>query len=319
MRVSRSTVLKTAAAAFALPLLPSRTWAAGPTALRLAAAGDDDVTPILYGIAAGLFKKNGLDVTLGALGSGSATASAVAGGSIDIGKSSLMGLCAARARGIGFQIIAPASIYLESYPIAGFVVSKEAGINSARDLTGKTVSASSLKDLIAVATQAWLDANGGDAKSVRFIEIPASAVPAALEQNRIAGATLVTPALAEALENPKTKLLGRSFSAIAKRFMVAGWFSTNDWLTKNNDAAKRFVDAFMQAGEYTDTHRAETVDLLATYSKLKPSTIRGMVRSTVGKAADPKDVEPVIAAAVKYGVIEKAFPAQDLISTLAPK
>jgi NitT/TauT family transport system substrate-binding protein len=319
MRTSRRGALAGLAAGFALPLLPSRTWAAGPVSLRLAAAGDDDITPILYGQHAGIFKKAGLDVTLTALSSGSATAAAVAGGSIDIGKSSLTGLCAAHARGVPFEIVAPASMYVESAPIAGFVVAKDANITGARDLNGKTVSASSLKDLMAVATQAWIDANGGDSKSVKFLEVPASAVPAALEQGRVVGATLVTPALAEALETGKVKLLGRSFSAIAKRFMVAGWFSTRDWITRNPDAAKRFVDAFLQAAAYTDTHHAETVDLLAAYSKLKPDTIKGMVRATVGKVVDPKDIEPVIAAGVKYGVFDKSFPATELIASVAPR
>ncbi|MEA2722008.1 MAG: NitT/TauT family transport system substrate-binding protein, partial [Candidatus Eremiobacteraeota bacterium] len=260
MGLSRRAAVRALAGGFALPLLPSRTWAAGPIPLRLAAAGDDDITPILYGQHAGLFKKAGLDVSLTALGSGSATAAAVVGGSIDIGKSSLIGLCAAHARGVPFEIIAPASIYLDSNPIAGFVVAKDANIANVRDLNGKTVSASSLKDLIAVATQAWLDANGGDSKTVKFIEVPASAVTAAIEQGRIVGATLVTPALAEALDSGKTKLMGRSFSAIGKRFMVAGWFVTKDWLARNTDTAKRFNDAFLQAAQYTDTHHAETVD-----------------------------------------------------------
>jgi ABC-type nitrate/sulfonate/bicarbonate transport system substrate-binding protein len=317
MPISRRTALGVLGAGFALPLLPSRSWAAGPAALRIAAAGDDDITPILYGQQSGIFKKAGLDVAFSTLSSGSATAAAVAGGSIDIGKSSLPGLCAAHARGIPFQIIAPASIYLESNPIAGFVVAKDANVKEVRDLNGKTLSASSLKDLIAIATQAWLDANGADSKTVKFIEIPSSSVAAALEQNRIVGATLVTPALAEALESGKAKLMGRSFSAIAKRFMVAGWFSTKDWLAEHGDTAKRFTDAFLQAAEYTDTHHAETVELLAGFSKLKASTIRGMVRSTVGRTVDPKDIDPVIAAAVKYGVFDKPFPAQDLIAPLA--
>jgi NitT/TauT family transport system substrate-binding protein len=319
MQISRHGALTAIAGGFALPLLASKAWAAGPIPLRLAAAADDDITPILYGQRSGIFKKAGLDVTLGALSSGSATAAAVAGGSIDIGKSSLAGLCAAHARGIPFQIIAPASIYLDSHPVAGFVVAKDTNISSVRDLDGKVISASSLKDLIALATQAWVDANGGDSKSLHFIEVPTSAVTAALEQNRIVGATLVTPALAEALDSGKAKLMGRSFSAISKRFMIAGWFSTADWLAKNNDVAKRFVDAFMQSAEYTDTHRAETVDLLANYSKLKPSTIRGMVRSTVGRTVDPKDIEPVIAAVAKYGVIDKPFPSTELIASIAPR
>jgi NitT/TauT family transport system substrate-binding protein len=319
MQVSRRAAVAALASSFALPLLPTRTWAAGPVPLRLAAAGDDDVTPILYAQHAGIFKKAGLDVSLTALSSGSATAAAVVGGSVDIGKSSLIGLCAAHARGVPFQIVAPASIYMESYPIAGFVVAKDASIASVRDLNGKTVSASSLKDLIAVATQAWVDANGGDSKTIKFVEVPASAVTAALEQGRIVGATLVTPALAEALDSGKAKLMGRSFSAIAKRFMVAGWFVTKDFLAKNTDAVKRFNDAFLQAAQYTDTHHAETVDLLAAYSKLKPETIKGMVRATAGKVVDPKDIEPVIAAGVKYGVFEKPFPATDLIAPVAPR
>ena len=319
MRISRGRALAGIAAGAASAAVPSVLCAAGPRTLRLAAAPDDDITPILYGQQSGLFKNAGLDVQLTSLGSGSATAAAVAGGSIDIGKSSLMGLCAAHARGIPFQIVAPASIYLDADPVAGFVVAKDAKIASARELAGKVVSASSLKDLISVATQAWIDQNGGDSKSVHFIEIPASAVTAALQQNRIAGATLVTPALAEALDSGFAKLMGRSFSAIAKRFMIAGWFTTSDWLGKNGDAAKRFVESFMQAAAYTDAHHAETVDLLAGYSRLKPATIRRMVRSTVGKTVSAQDIDPVIAAGVKYGVLTKSFPGAELIAPIAPR
>ena len=319
MPISRTRMIAGISAVAAAPLLRTAAFAATPATLRLAAAPDDDITPILYGQKSGIFKNAGLEVELSSLGSGSATAAAVAGGSIDIGKSSLTGLCAAHARGVPFQIVAPASIYLDSNPIAGFVVAKDAKIASPRELAGKVVSASSLKDLIAVATQAWIDANGGDSKSVHFLEIPISAVPAALAQGRIAGATLVTPALAEAIDSGAAKLMGRSFSAIAKRFMVAGWFSTTSWLEKNGDVAKRFVEAFMQAAAYSDTHRAETVELLAEFSKLKPSTIRGMVRSTVGKSVAASDIEPVVAAAVKYGVVAKSFPAAELIAPIAPR
>lgn len=319
MQLSRSQVLRGMGAGFALPLLPTKSFAAGPIALKVAAAGDDDVTPILYGQKSGIFAKAGLSVELDALGSGSATAAAVAGGSIDIGKSSLASLIAAHGRGIAFQIVAPASIYDDANPVAGFVVAKDAGITSAKELNGKTVAASSLKDLIAIATQAWIDENGGDSKTVHFIELPSSAVTAALEQNRIVGASMVTPALARALESGKGRLLGKSFSAIAKHFLIAGWFSTKDWLTKNPDTAKRFVEAFREAAAYTDSHHSETVELLASYSKISPGTIRGMTRSTAGTVVDPKDIQPVIAACVKYGVVEKAFPASELIASIAAR
>lgn len=318
MRTSRGKLIAGLASAFALPLLPARGWAAGLQTLRLAAAPDDDITPILYGQSSGIFKKAGLDVQLMALGSGSATASAVAGGAVDIGKSSLTSLISAHARGIPFAIVAPASLYLESSPIAGLVVAKDSAIASGRDFSGKTVSASSLKDLMAVATQAWIDGNGGDSKNVKFIEIPSSAVTVALDQKKIDGATMVTPALAQALESGKTKLLGRSFSAIAKRFLVAGWFTTKDYIAQNPETVRRFVDAFREAALYTDTHHEQTVALLAAYSHLDPETIRRMVRSTAGAVVEARDIQPVIDAAARYKVIDKAFPAQELIASLAP-
>lgn len=316
MPVSRRRALAALGGTFALPLLPARSWAAGPATLTVAGAPDDDITPILYADSAGLFKKHGIEVKFQKLTSGAATAAAVAGGTVDVGKSSLTALIAARSRGVPFKILTNAALYLESYPIAGLVVPKDSTIKTGRDFNGKTMSASSLKDLIAVASQSWVDQNGGDSKTVKFIEIPSSAVPAALQQRKVDGATLVTPALAEAMEGGENKLIARPFSAIAKRFLVAGWFTSEESLTKNRDAIRRFVEAFREAAAYTDKHHEETVALLAASSKLSPQIIRSMVRATAGGAVDAKDIEPVIAASVKYGVIAKAFPAQDLIATV---
>lgn len=317
MKISRQAALAGLGASLAVSAIPRYTFAQGLRTVRLAAAADDDITPILYGQSSGIFKKAGLDVQLQHLNSGSATAAAVAGGAIDIGKSSLMALISAHARGIAFPIIAPASIYSAVTPVAGFVVAKDSQIQHARDLSGKVVSASSLKDLIAVATEAWIDQNGGNSANVRFIEVPSSAVPAALEQHRIDGATLVTPALAEALASGKARLIGRSFSAIAKHFLIAGWFTTPDYLRKNADTCRRFVHAFREAAAYSDSHRDATVGLLANYSHISPSTIRSMTRSTAGTVVSVRDVQPVIEAAVRYKVIAKSFPAQEMIAPLA--
>ncbi len=319
MRISRALAVAALGGGFALPLVPSRAWGAAPIALKVAAAGDDDITPILYAQQAGIFAKNGLNVELQTLGSGSATAAAVAGGSIDIGKSSLPALIAAHARGVAFAIVASGSIYRDANPVAGFVVANDAGIATAKDLAGKTVAASSLKDLIAIATQAWIDENGGDSKTVQFIELPSSAVTAALEQHRIVGATMITPALALAVDSGKAHVLAKSFSSIAKRFMIAGWFTTKERVARDPDTIKRFVDSFRESAAYTDAHHAETVDLLANYSKIKPATIRGMERSMAGPIVDVRDIAPVIAVCVKYGVIEKSFPASELVATIATR
>jgi len=55
------------------------------------------------------FPQAGLDVTIEKLNSGGAVTAAVAGGGVEIGKSSLVSLMAARAKGIPFVVVAPAA------------------------------------------------------------------------------------------------------------------------------------------------------------------------------------------------------------------
>src|SRR5580700_8149925 len=105
--------------------------------VRVAASPDEDILGALWGVQSGIFRKYGLDVDVQRANSGSAVAAAVAGGSIDIGKSSPMALLTAHAKGLPFVLEAPASIYSSDAPIAALIVAKDAPFKSGRDLNGK--------------------------------------------------------------------------------------------------------------------------------------------------------------------------------------
>jgi len=271
---------------------------------------------VLYGVQAGLFKKAGLDVQVQSVSSGSAAAAAVAGGALDIGKSSLISLISAHVRSIPFSLVAPSGLYTSAAPVAALVVPKTSGIKNGADFAGKTISASSLQDLMAVATQAWIDGHGGSATAVRILELPSSAVPAALDEGRIDGATVVYPALAEALDGGKVKVLGYSFSAIAERFLIAAFFCTNDYIAKNADVIRRYNAALHEAIVYTNAHHAETLPMIANFSKIPEATLAKMTRSTSATGLVPAEIQPLIDAAAKYKVIAQGFPAQELIAKL---
>jgi len=284
--------------------------------VRVGLALEDDATPVLYGVQSGLFKKAGLDVQVQPLQSGAAGAAAVAGGALDIGKSSLISLISAHVHGLPFGLVAPSGLYTSEAPVAALVVPKTSSIKSGADFSGKTISASSLQDLMAVATEAWIDAHGGTSSAVRILELPSAAVPAALDEGKIDGATVVDPALAEALDGGKVKVLGHSFSAIADRFLIAAFFCTNDYIAKNGDTIHRFTTALHQAVVYTNSHQSETLPLIAQWSKIPMATLARMTRSTSGTDLAPGEIQPLIDAAATYNVIAKAFPAQDLIAKL---
>jgi NitT/TauT family transport system substrate-binding protein len=287
--------------------------AADLAVVRVASAADDDVTPVLYAQSAGLFRKAGLEIRLTRMNSGAATAAAVAGGSIDIGKSSMMALIAAHARGVPFTLIAPSGLYQTQTPSALLVVPKNSPIKSAKDLDGKTMPTTSLRELMQIATYAWVDQNGGDWRSINFIEMPASAIPAALDDGRVDATTLNYPVLQKILDSGKARVLAKPMDAIAPEFMIAAWFATNDYIAKHRSLVDRFRAVLREAAQYVNTHRPQTVGLLASFSGMEPETIAKMQRVTTGTTLDPRLVQPLIEAAAKYHIIDKAFDARDFM------
>ena len=312
--VSRRSLLGMTAVALATGVAPVRVDAQAKTVLRVASTVDDSVTPILYGVQAGTFAKAGLDVQLQQAASGAALMAGVTGGSLEIGKSSPLSLISAHARGIPIRILEGSSLYLTDSPITAMIVPKNSPIKTAADLNGKVLSVPALKTLDHIAAQSWVDENGGNSSTLKFLELPQTAVVgAALMAGRVDAATLVIPTLAEAMSSGNFRILGHPFDAIGKRFLIAVWFSMRDWAQKNPDVVTQFHKSFAEAATYTNTHHAETVAMLSTYSHTSADVIRAMTRATTAVKLEARDLQPTIDAAAKYKLIEKAFPAEELI------
>lgn len=285
------------------------------TVVRLGAQPDDDITPILFGIKTGIFTKLGLDVQVGSSTGGSAIAAAVAGGSIDIGHANLVALLTAHLRGLPFTIVAGSGTYVAEHPDAALVVAKDSPVKSAAELNGKTASMPGLRDIFQIGIMAWMDQSGGDSATLKFLEIPNVVVPVALQQGRTDTAMLINPSLVSALDTGKVRILAHSFDAIAKRFLIAAWFCTNQYVTQNPDVIHRFVVGLRQAASYTNAHPADTVDMLSSYSQINVDLIKRMQRSITALTLDPIEIQPVIDLAAKYKIIERAFPATELIAS----
>jgi NitT/TauT family transport system substrate-binding protein len=291
--------------------------APAPAIVRLASAPDDDVTPVLYAQSAGLFRAAGLDVEIAPLTNGSAVAAAVAGGSVDLGKSSLMSLVNAHARGLPLTVVAPSGFYEARSLSDGIIVVKDSPIRTARDLDGKTITVPALNDFFSIATKAWLDKHGGDSSSVHFLETPAILVGAALDAGRVDAGTLANPLLAQALATGKYRRLGSIVEGIGEHFVYSAWFGTTDYVAKNHAAVERFVRVLQRAAIYANGHHAQTIELLAKFSGADPATIARTPRVTYATSLEPRFLQPLIDAAAKYKAIPAAFDAREMISPYA--
>ena len=123
--MTRSALPRGAFLALAPAALLARPAAAQAPALRhltVASAQDADAAACLFAQEQGMFRKVGLDVSLISNNSGSAVASAVVGGAVDIGKSSLTALITAVSKGIPIVLVAPSALYNVASPVTGTIV-----------------------------------------------------------------------------------------------------------------------------------------------------------------------------------------------------
>lgn len=285
-----------------------------PSRLRVASTPNEEVTPILYAQSAGLFRAAGLDVDLQVISSGTAITAAVVGGAIDIGRASLFGVITAHVRGVPLVLVAPNAVAESSRAEGGLLVLAGSPIRTARDMNGKIVSAAALNDILVVSVRSWVDQGGGDSKSLQFVELTGSAVGTALDAGRVDAAAVVNPLLTQMLATGKYRSIGRPTDAVSPRFLAAAFVSTTDFVQRARATVTAFASAIDKASAYCNDHPQQTAQILADFLKLDLATIQQMARSRYDVTLDPRDIQPEIDAAARYGVIPKRFDAREIIA-----
>ncbi|HXP93937.1 MAG TPA: ABC transporter substrate-binding protein [Candidatus Binatia bacterium] len=314
VRVDRRTAIEIFGASLTVAAMrPLQAPAQTLTTVRVGAGLDDGLTPLLYALQTGMFKKAGLDVQLQSASNGAALAAAVAGGAIDVAKSALMSLITAYSRGLRFKIIAGAAQYRTVAPTDLLCVLKSSPIKSMADANGKTIAVATLKGLDMMATQVLIDKNGGNSSTVKFIETPFATMLSVLEQGRADIASISNPALSAALESGKLRSFGDPYGAIAPRFLIAGWFTTTDYARQNPTVVDRFSKVMRDASAYANAHHAETAPILAEYAHIDTDVVLKMNRLENATTLGPQLIQPAIDAAAKYKYIEAGFSAKELL------
>jgi NitT/TauT family transport system substrate-binding protein len=284
---------------------------ADPVTLKIATLASDTGADVYYAQAQGFFKAAGLDVEINALGSGPAVISAVAAGSYDFGAANPVSIAEAHLHGIPILIVAPGAIHVKGIPDDGLMLPQASTIKTARDLEGKTIAVTTIGGLGALALRTWITKNGGDVKAVKFTEIPYPAMAAALEGGRFDGAVMTEPFITGA--KPRVKPFIDAYDTIADRFLIDGWVSSEGWLGKHPDEARRFISAMRAAHEWANAHQPETAVILVKNTKIDPQIASTMARAQFGLALDPALVQPVLDLASKSGQFDRPLSAGDLI------
>jgi NitT/TauT family transport system substrate-binding protein len=272
-----------------------------------------DAVPILYAQKTGMFAKAGIDLDLGRLPTGAAVTAAVAGGSLNIGKSTFFAVVAAFAHGVPVVVISPAVIYDSRFPNGGLVVLKDSPIRSVADLAGKVIAVNNLSEPTRPATEQWLQASGMPKDVVKFVEVPMSAMPAALDTHRLDLAFLTVPVIDEAMATGKYRTLEPVLNHIAPRWWFSAIIASRDWAKSNRDTVRRITSVIQASAAYTNLHHGELSGQIAELVGATETSIAHMTWPQGGTSIVPAEMQPVIDLSVKSGFIAKGFDAREMI------
>jgi NitT/TauT family transport system substrate-binding protein len=309
--VKRSQWLASSAAAGALSSagLSRIALAQDASAIRIGLPYAEPSGPAYYAQELGLYKKAGLNVELVQLQNGVAIAAAVIGGTVDIGASQILSLAVARLRGVSFVMIAAGGLWDAARPNAGLIVAPNAALARGRDLAGRTVGTTVLGGTDQLGVFAYVDRDGADHRSVKFVEMPASVMVDAVLQGRVDTAHVTDPAYSDAIASKRIRILTNPLSSIARRFILTAYFTNSSWLATNKRVAQTFAGVINEAGIWAMNNREQAAQMLAKYIPMAEPR----VTSTFGDKLDPALVQPMYDLAVKYGFLSSPIDSKTML------
>jgi NitT/TauT family transport system substrate-binding protein len=312
---TRSTFLSSLAGAAAVTALTGRASAADT--VRIGVLGIDMSMQPYYAKLLGMFEKSGLAVELMPFNSGSAAAAALIGGSIDMSFTDTISIVSAHTHGVPLSYIAPGSIHT---PVSGtdvVIVPKNGSMQTARDFNGKTVAVNAIKNILQIPLEGWIDNNGGDSKSVKFIELPFPSMAPAVANGTIDAAVTVEPFITISLATGNFREIPQSEKAIAPMYALGGWAVRNDWAAANPAVVRKLVAIFADTARWGNANHAQSAQVMVTEAKTPADLANKMRRCTYSDRLTVALFQPVIDAAARYGVIAATFPAREIFNPIA--
>lgn len=302
--IARATALATLGGGVLLGSQPLRAQSS-PTSIHMGTMPVEPSGEPFYGLDAGIWQANGLSPEITYFTTGANIVTALVAGDIDVGIVNPMSVAVAISRDIPLQVIAPGVLISKRDAYPNLVVAKASPVKTAKDLTGATIGVAEIGSFNYYSVLAWLDINGANSKSVKFVELPMSEVGVALDRDRIQASFLQEPYTSRFLATGQVRLFGDTYTAIGPELSVAIWAGTRAWVRNNPDTAKKLMNGIWATGRYCNTHLTETGASLMKVAKLDAATLASLRRLYFATGPDKKYLDPILQMANKYGALKR--------------
>jgi len=195
---------------------------------------------------AGIFAKNGLDVTPKVIASGEQAIPLLLNGQIQFAASDPVGVITAISNNIPVTFVAPAGFPSAdpSHDFTGVLV--KPSITAAAGLDGKTVAVNAIGSILQLAAESSIDLAGGDSSSIKFIVMSLPQMAAAVKGGQVDAAVVSEPYLTLGKEQGLSDLLSVASTAVPNVPTVV-YVTSKSYASSHPDIVKEFAASLMSA------------------------------------------------------------------------
>jgi NitT/TauT family transport system substrate-binding protein len=320
LRRLRTGTGKTVAVAAALTLLlaacgddggSTSTGGGGQTKITVAALPLTDSAALYLARDRGLFKKEGLDVTIQPVQQSIQALPALAKGQVDvIASANYVTFLQADEKGtLDLRILA------EGVRVAphmmDVLVPKDSGIKSVADLAGKKVAINILNNIQSLTLNAILDAQGVGRPVYR--QIPFPQMGPALERNQVDAVHVVEPFDSAIQGELKAKVLLDGGSAPVQSLPISGYVTTQTFATGHAKEAAAFRRAIEAASKIAAQDPSAVRDELPKYTKVTADQAKSIGLPAYPTSTDAAQLRRLTELMQKQGLLKKAIDPATLL------
>jgi NitT/TauT family transport system substrate-binding protein len=308
-----------ATAPSASPTVAVATASPTPKPIRTLKVGYLPLTDFLGMYAAieqGYMADEGLKLELTAMAGGATIIPAIVGGSLDLGISNYVSVIVANGQGIKIKALSDSAYGSKASPPFAIITKKGSLIKSAKDLNGKKVAVNTRNGIVHVGVMEWIERNGGDPASVQYVELPFPQMPPAITNGSVDAAAPTEPFVTVSTSQD-AQVLSYYLTELRDNCAIAGFISTDDWITKNRDAAAAFHRANTKGMDWVAKNEKTARDYAAKYANLDPAIAAKINLAALRSTPLVDAVQFWVDMSKKWGLLDKnsTLKAQDLFVT----
>ncbi len=278
--------------------------------------------------AKGYFAKHGVRAQLVTLTAGPALMAAVANRSVDVAFGDTLAWAAATTNGFtNIRLLLGGTVTEPRFPSAMHLVAgPKSGVKSVADLAGKSIGVIPTPQMT-VATDAWLQRNGVDPRSVKVVTIQDGTQQSALKGNSLAAVQTRNTAQNMTLAQGGTTDLGSPLDIEPTGTANANYFANAQWIASDPRAAQGTAAALRDASVWLNSATSqEKADIAARYSgidydrlaRTQPNLIRDIQwEQWITGPVDVTATQQWIDAGVRNGLIRRSVNLSDYLAPTA--